>query len=109
VLLFSRRRRHKRWSVTGVQTCALPISEKKTRAVPQGNAEGKAGARTKNLPASRGRLSRSADGPRVPQSPRAAGRDDALGSNHGQIGRASCRERVERSGGAASLEQRRKM
>src|SRR5262249_59375255 len=69
------------WSVTGVQTCALPISAHRRRAERPARALGA------------GEALRRRRGPR--QRARAA-----------EIGRASCRERGQISGGAGCIEKK---
>src|SRR5262249_59687621 len=90
------------WSVTGVQTCALPISIQsgvegrsgERRAVHEDNGRG---MRTRGERRNVGKL------PVIQQE--TAQRSAALGKGwtpnriDGQIGRASCRERVENEGG----------
>src|SRR3546814_2361620 len=69
---FSSRRRHTRCAlVTGVQTCALPISAVRLRSLARAAGRGT------------GRLRRRRGGPRTGPAARL-----------GEIGRASCRERV---------------
>src|SRR5207237_5680676 len=78
-------------SVTGVQTCALPISREVGTDPPgtyERESDGPAPCRTRPQPAPR-RLPRSP--PPLRGTSRAAG---VLRERH-QIGRASCRERVE--------------
>src|SRR2546430_12542135 len=73
-------------TVTGVQTCALPISS--TGAGPAGAASSKGGA-IQARPRAHGLLRRA-------YLPRRQGDEGDLRSPHSgiQIGRASCRERV---------------
>src|SRR5256885_15284653 len=80
------------YKVTGVQTCALPISRRGVCAVPQWRpgraAAGLAGRR------------HGAEGHRRAIS--------AAARRLGEIGRASCRGRGEISGGAVSLKKKKK-
>src|SRR5262249_56065394 len=83
------------WSVTGVQTCALPIScgERLAGSLGRGGgiaacAVGHAGARTVNRCGQSAARARSA---------------------FGQIGRASCRERGEEWGGGGSCKRKKGM
>src|SRR5262249_56695321 len=92
------------WSVTGVQTCALPIS------CAQGEVMGTAERhRDAGLLAERGRLRIAPPLRGCRQLDRgalahAAKRARQLGVDQlGKIGRASCRERAWRSGGAGSV------
>src|SRR5262249_57769223 len=90
------------WSVTGVQTCALPISARGDRGVAQhGDGEGTSQADRSHEPFSLSLV--------LPI--------DLLGIRHVdrgaldnrpacQIGRASCRERVWSSGSAVTLKRR---
>src|SRR5262249_56283908 len=71
------------WSVTGVQTCALPISASASSAHDQRRRAGRSAA--DETP-----WSEEADAAPDPQPGPAESAD--------QIGRASCRERVESSG-----------
>src|SRR5262249_59382444 len=84
------------WSVTGVQTCALPISQ---RGLRRPRAFGLGRFRQGQAPRYRAR-SRSREGrARLALChPRRAR----------EIGRASCREREEMSGGAVSLNKKRR-
>src|SRR5262249_56498656 len=70
------------WSVTGVQTCALPISATSSRTPPIVTR----------------RLARPGLGSHMVA---------CCGRLHREIGRASCRERGEISGGAVSLKKKR--
>src|SRR5438046_10730418 len=74
------------WSVTGVQTCALPIYARQAADEPVA-----AGKRVGARPLARRQL-----------------RDETAVRDHAlvQIGRASCRERVENSGGAVRVEKK---
>src|SRR5439155_12896113 len=85
--------------VTGVQTCALPISEHVERGAPhvQPDLQRVVGVVEVHLVAEAG-------GDRG-QAREQDAEDDQEG--HQQIGRASCRERVERSVGGVSLKKKR--
>src|SRR5207244_9430617 len=85
--------------VTGVQTCALPISEWPATAILVGSTLPVAMRREMTKAMSAGSLSRSLW----------SGPPGALGlstGNAGEIGRASCRERGERGGGGWVQQQR---
>src|SRR3989475_4486969 len=75
-------------TVTGVQTCALPISASSRRAA----------RRARPRPSRAGRRPRGAarrpDGSGLPPGLRATARWRGRPSPQGEIGRASCRERV---------------
>src|SRR5256885_8563002 len=85
------------YKVTGVQTCALPISRAAARGVPLRARRRGAGAAARPwaraLPAGRGR-------PRVVASTRAL---DA-----GEVGRGACRGRGEISVGGGSFKKKKK-
>src|SRR3546814_6243753 len=96
VLFFSSRRRHTRGAlVTGVQTCALPISVVATTADDDGND--RRGHKGKVVIEEIGGVTRR-------ETLAGGGEADDVGEHHGnrallgldsaQIGRASCRERV---------------
>src|SRR5256885_5781734 len=72
------------YKVTGVQTCALPISLSATPSAARCCAIGDAAARTIAVTAMATVISRCMEPP---------GSDD-LSRSHEEIGRASCRERV---------------
>src|SRR5688500_20150737 len=85
------------YKVTGVQTCALPISSpSRTSAAPR-----RPGWRA---PTSSPKCSTSAGCPT-----RSTSWSRAWPPGSPQIGRASCRERVQNAGGAAELEKKRKI
>src|SRR5690606_39697348 len=88
--------------VTGVQTCALPISK------PFRKCLGKTPVGVKAQPVLVSSMPPSGVLPGRPQ--RAVRRVIACGwlrpKQENQIGRASCRERVEISGGAGSVEEK---
>src|SRR5262249_60132165 len=90
------------WSVTGVQTCALPISPRRGDA-PPGRAQRprpRADRRQRRLPHRRPRAAR----PLLPGRAPVPGGSGPLRAR-AEIGRASCRERVESSGGAVAFEK----
>src|SRR5262249_58407167 len=96
------------WSVTGVQTCALPILNRISR--PKDASKAPACA---DLPSpTNGSIvsvtaighAESVDRP-CGDSRHAAGAARAADSISGKIGRASCRERGEMSGGAEWLRE----
>src|SRR3546814_6924761 len=95
VVFFSSRRRHTRCAlVTGVQTCALPIFPHPAPAdapqVPQAADPDDAEVA---VASQAGGVQVAGDGPRLVFPPRAVGRC-AAGRGQGQLGNASCRERV---------------
>src|SRR5262249_58416606 len=97
------------WSVTGVQTCALPFSGVRLKVLLAGPAFRAAWRRAK-LSGVRPRVLRHAFASRlVRHRTRASGLGDDAGrivaDDPGQekIGRASCRERGEMSGDARGL------
>src|SRR5690606_40815386 len=81
--------------VTGVQTCALPISEGRTGAARRLQA----GARTPPHHGRRGGARRRRDG-----ILRRSRDERSFRAWRAQIGRASCRERGEVSGGGGGVE-----
>src|SRR5438093_3631589 len=89
------------WSVTGVQTCALPISGRAAGVglhfLDELRLEPADHLRDPVLPPLRRRHTRLAARRLV------GGRGDSR-RGHGQIGRASCRERVDGTGVAAHVE-----
>src|SRR4051794_41891114 len=85
--------------VTGVQTCALPISRPVVPAAPP-----PARAGTTGRGARRGARRAGAHARGTHADPHAAAAGFPL-----QIGRASCRERVEISGGGVSLKKKKKI
>src|SRR5256886_5192381 len=89
-------------TVTGVQTCALPISPPRSARArtPAGGAAG-AGVRARALRGGAVRRRDAGDGAR--EHPGGAAR----GGGH-EIGRASCRGRGEISVGAGSLKKKKK-
>src|SRR5207237_6385429 len=95
-VFFSRRRGHTRSSVTGVQTCALPIS-----AISQRRC---AGGRVQRRLQYRRLETRRRRRLYAPVSGRQDQRRQGLQfrGRAGQIGRASCREREEGTGGGVT-------
>src|SRR5256885_13739839 len=91
------------YKVTGVQTCALPIYAVKRRlARPARGSAGKRSVRSCDCGVGGQLLQRDAPGYCVM-------RFQLIGVNHKtEIGRASCRERVEISGGAGSFKKKKK-
>src|SRR5256885_3020691 len=89
------------YKVTGVQTCALPICRPVAHAPPS-----RGGPARRALGAARGGAAR----PGRPESHRAAGsaRPQRGARRREEIGRASCRERVEISVVAVSLKKKKK-
>src|SRR5437016_9510560 len=91
------------WSVTGVQTCALPISARIEGGNTQGERRGLAErvAHGRSLPAGgagaarqSARRRRTGEGAGRQTPRRLAGRAQGGEAVAGKIGRASCRERV---------------
>src|SRR3546814_7159967 len=92
---FSSRRRHTRCAlVTGVQTCALPISKERQSGLKNGYPAGR-GWPFWGYWADVGPLNRSSgrtEGVTRPEAP--AGQHQVGQAEQREIGRASCRERV---------------
>src|SRR5262249_61331359 len=90
------------WSVTGVQTCALPISDRRQVA--------RAGGEQRQPHPIALVRAQAAVGPALPGHLLQVDDPLAAGERRRQpdkIGRASCRERVESSGGGGSLKKKR--
>src|SRR5262249_59308041 len=90
------------WSVTGVQTCALPISARACASSRSrdGGSAGSSDRSSNKQPA--GAAPRSGqEGTRG-----AVCRPGSSSRRRREIGRASCRERVEIPGGAVSVKQK---
>src|SRR5256886_11267396 len=91
-------------TVTGVQTCALPISKRDTNDGYRGSGAARSRARRGGSAARRGPLELPSQG-----DPRHRSGVDVRGDGDpAQIGRASCRGRVEISGVAGSLKKKKR-
>src|SRR5688500_19826986 len=89
------------YKVTGVQTCALPISSRQARA-----ASGAEVLTTEAASASASAARRSGATTRLTSPSRRASSAPSPSPASIEIGRASCRERVGRAGAAVSGETR---
>src|SRR5260370_32619204 len=103
---FSSRRRHTRFKCDWSSDCALPIYRAPDRAPDRASdgasasvADGVAGLTGRTADQS-GAVAPGGAGPATPA--------EATGSAGGEIGRASCRGRVEISGGAVSFKKKKK-
>src|SRR5262249_59514529 len=86
------------WSVTGVQTCALPISSPPSAAGPNAQTP-RASSRAAAWPRYAANAAKSSRSPSSHSARRAAG------TGTQEIGRASCREREESAGGAVVVKE----
>src|SRR5699024_11946619 len=86
-------------NVTGVQTCALPISPASPTPVLRRHERPWAAVASTGSGSAPARLGR---GTAVPVPPRLAAEEMNAREGRPEIGRASCRERVETEGGAGA-------
>src|SRR5262249_56676488 len=96
------------WSVTGVQTCALPISsnlQPVQRRDSTASPESRQRPRKAEAIAAAPRASRRGGRRASPLPAPAAGKRGPCAARE-QIGRASCRERGEGSGGGGAVKER---